>query len=358
MVAHSRLLGVQYVRAVAALMVVYVHVIDQMPAYTEYLRIHTIIETHNFNFGVQLFFVVSGFVMYLTGIDSKLTDFAVRRLCRIVPLYWALTLLICALGVTLPSLFRHTQVTGAHVLESLFFIPYIDPARASLDPPEPLLGPGWSLNYEMAFYLLLALALLLPRRLRLPSMCAVLLALVAIGLTHPHNFYVAFYTRAELELFGIGLVIGWLYRRATLQLLPLWASAGLILTGFALLLGSWPIDPVDKLVGPIPIILGVCALDSRREMPNVPLLALLGDASYSIYLTHIFTLGALRAVWPHLGMRGVHGAISFAIVGICVSACVGIVSYRLFERPTLAALSTWFIPARPRGALADASATP
>lgn len=55
MVANPKLLGVQYLRAVAALMVVYVHVIDQMPSYTEYLRIHTVIDTHNFNFGVQLF---------------------------------------------------------------------------------------------------------------------------------------------------------------------------------------------------------------------------------------------------------------------------------------------------------------
>lgn len=296
--------------------------------------------------------------MYLTGIDSEPTDFAARRLCRIVPLYWALTILICALAIVVPDQFRHTQITGAHVFESLFFIPYIDPARIQLNPPEPLLGPGWSLNYEMAFYLLFASALFLPRRFRLVSMCAVLLALVAIGLTHPRNFYVTFYTRAELELFGIGLVIGWLYRRGALQLLPLSASVGLILTGFVLLLGSLRIDPIDKLVGPILIVLGACALDSRGEMPNVPLLALLGDASYSIYLTHIFTLGALRAVWPHLGMHDVGGAISFAIAGICVSACVGIVSYRLFERPTLAALSTRFSRARPHRVLTDANATP
>ena len=99
----ARLFGIQYLRAIAALMVMYSHLPEQIPAYEGALRLRGFIDTDRLTSGVDVFFVISGFIMVVTGRNSSAGQFLARRIARIVPLYWIMTLLVVCAAVIAPQ---------------------------------------------------------------------------------------------------------------------------------------------------------------------------------------------------------------------------------------------------------------
>jgi exopolysaccharide production protein ExoZ len=99
-------------------MVALFHTAGQIPAYTPHLELPRLAS------GVDVFFVTSGFIMTLTGARLAPGEFVVRRLVRIVPLYWLLTTVLVIVALLLPGLFRTTVLTPAAYVGSLLFIPF------------------------------------------------------------------------------------------------------------------------------------------------------------------------------------------------------------------------------------------
>ena len=129
------LLSIQYLRASAALMVVVYHAMMLAPV--------------DFGIGaagVDLFFVISGFILWTIARERPLTplEFLKRRWIRVAPLYWTLTLAVAAIATFWPFVFGQFKATPSHVLLSLGFIQHMNPDGA----PFPLIPVGWSLNYE------------------------------------------------------------------------------------------------------------------------------------------------------------------------------------------------------------------
>jgi exopolysaccharide production protein ExoZ len=183
--------------------------------------------------GVAAFFVLSGLIMVrqsaaLFGERSGPLRFAYRRITRIVPLYWLVTLVFAATLWRNEAPHPHRQL-----LFSLFFIPNYFAGFTRLFPVFQL---GWTLNYEMFFYLLFFLALYQPRRRGISLLLAVLAGLVLLGWLHPFPDVAApiailgFYTNPFLLLFGCGVLIGYVELSATrLPRLPLPFSPALLL---------------------------------------------------------------------------------------------------------------------------------
>lgn len=334
----QKLVGVQYLRAIAALMVAYFHLTEQIPQYTRYLAAHRWIDTRNFASAVPVFFVISGFVMYISGIESSPREFARKRLARIVPLYWFLTFAIVALALTRPGFLHHTHLSAVHVADSLFFVPYFGGASHEIFP---LLGPGWSLNYEMFFYAIFALALFAPLRWRLPTVLLVIGALYGIGAADPAIQSDALglaYTSGLLLLFGVGLLLGWQYSRGNIAL-PTGAAAALVVGGFAALLAAGTPAWMQEYVAPTAIVFGVVSLDSAGAMPSWPWLLALGNASYSIYLAHPFAFDLIEKAWK-VHANGEVAAVSFAVIALATAIALACGTYRLIELPALRWLNT------------------
>jgi exopolysaccharide production protein ExoZ len=335
----DRLLGIQYLRALAALMVAYYHVTLQIPAYTRYLAATGRLQTDYFSEAVPVFFVISGFVMYISAIDSKPLSFAWRRLARIVPLYWSLTLVIAVVALLAPGVLHHVIVSPAYLAKSLLFVPYRNPAAQG--QMFPILGPGWSLDYEMFFYAVFALALLAPARWRLPGMCLVMLGLFGWGQLVPQvraGVCGAVYTSPLLVTFATGMVIGWLYRRGSLRVHPA-AACGLMAVGFVVLICSGIGEWARSGLAPASIVLGAVSLDARDAVPSWNFPRGLGDASYSIYLAHLFAFDAVSRVWTRIASTGPISAVCFAVTSMALAVGLAFLTYRLIERPTLRLLS-------------------
>lgn len=335
MKTDSKLVGVQYLRGIAALMVVYYHLQIQVPALMPYLVHHGIFDTGRLNSGVDIFFVISGFVMLITSRDSAPGPFFLRRLARVAPLYWLLTTALVAIVMIAPDLFRTTQVSWPYFLKSLLFIPFVNAARDEW--PMPLLAPGWSLNMEMFFYAIFALTLLAPRRLRLTLCGAIFGGLVLAGVLAPElrrSALPGLYMQPYVLEFWLGMLIGQWYLRGGLGRIP--SAVALVPVGFALLLMPLP-GPLNHLpmyfFGSGAVVLGVCALECRYGIAHVAALELMGDASYSIYLTHIFTLGIMRVAAGRMHLEGGFGAIAFVALAMAATMLVAIGVYRWVEFP-------------------------
>lgn len=322
--------SIQYLRAVAAMMVVWHHSLGQIPGVTDLVTLPLFGPS-----GVDLFFVISGFIMAVTTTEKPLTprEFMELRVVRVVPLYWLITLAMVGLVALAPAIFKTTQISPAAIVKSLLFIPY-----DSLSAPGnawPILVPGWTLNYEMFFYLIFTLALALPSRWRLTALVLTMVSLVVAGrIAGPSPYPVVWvYTNPMLLEFAEGAVIGGLWSRRKPGV-PLAASSAAIVAGFYLLLNrdQPPLMAYSQNLGAVLVVCG--ALHPAISSLKSRLLLLLGDASYSIYLTHIFTLGALRVIWTRL----VHStaapySIAFLAVALVVSAIAGVLMYRFIEKP-------------------------
>ena len=330
------ILPIQYLRGVAALMVVWHHAAGQVAGMS------ALVPWRFGTSGVDLFFVISGFIMVVTtsGNGTRPVDFWRRRIVRVVPLYWLLTLLMVAIALVAPGLFKTLKVTPATLVQSLLFIPHFSQSFPGI--VWPLLVPGWTLNFEMFFYAVFGLVLFLPERHRLLPLVAFFLVLTAIGLLFgPFSSAAAqTYTHPMLLEFAAGAAIAawWLGGRWRLPPATSWI---LIAAGAVLLVlrDREPFGTSMQIVGAILVVIG--ALDARFASWRSPVLQALGDSSYSLYLTHIFTLGALRVLWGRVftAPATLATTLAFMLLSLVVCAIAGWVVFRWVETPLLQRLN-------------------
>jgi exopolysaccharide production protein ExoZ len=323
---------IQYLRALAALMVVWVHSLYMIPGAAERL------DAPNFGgAGVDLFFVISGFIMVVTTAEKDMTPvaFFCRRIVRVVPLYWLATLAVIACAASEDS-FKDLRYPPAAIAKSLLFIPYT--TREFPDSAWPILQNGWTLNFEMFFYALFALSLALPRRFRLPGLAATLGILVVIGkLFSPFgNPLAAVYTSPLLLEFAAGMILahGWL--RAGSRAWSPW-SLLFVVFGFCaiglrdsrFIMGhSWFITMSGAF-----IIVGGCLHPKISAIQSRPLLEL-GNASYAIYLVHQFVLEALAWSWLRVFPLVTWASSAlFMALALLLCAAAGWTCYQFVERP-------------------------
>jgi exopolysaccharide production protein ExoZ len=326
----SRIVSIQYLRAAAAVMVVFFHA-EGMAA--EYFNAGW----RSFGaVGVDIFFIVSGFIMWITTAQERANpaSFVVNRIVRIVPLYWLVTLLLYGGWL----LFRDSALLPpfSNLLQSLFFIPFSSERTGNI---QPLLITGWTLNYEMFFYAVFACGLLIARRYRLLFIGAILGSLVASRyLVAPSGPMTMTYTSPLLIEFIIGCLLGIMYERDALPRPAI--AAFLLIVGSVLLLGSGML-PASSIGGGrflhwgLPaflVVVGALSLEPLLQMRRVPML--LGDASYSIYLTHSVALSTLKsAALMIAGTLHPLMASGFIVAGCVGSIAAGALVYRFVETP-------------------------
>lgn len=279
--------------------------------------------------GVDLFFVISGFIMVsisrFFGEPIKPSGFLYRRIVRLVPLYWVYTTATLLLFLAMPSQFRSFHAEPLNSMGSYLFVPYprTDGTRF------PVVGAGWTLNMEMLFYAVFAIALCL--RHRTAFVVAVMLAFSCYGLVVPiSTWWENWYASPMYIEFLYGMGIGWLVQRnfkMPQTAAILFVAAGVVL--LAVFRNEWGVRALSWGLPCAMIMLGAVYLE--RQMPR-PLIVL-GDASYSIYLSHAMTVAALQRFVPkdHLVLVGIVSAIAIA---------VGVFAFRFVEKPLLLRLRT------------------
>jgi exopolysaccharide production protein ExoZ len=314
--------GVQFLRFIAAFLVVVTHA-------TYFISTRMDPDYGVWNTGSQgarLFFVISGFIMIMTarplvGAAGGFRYFMLSRIVRIVPLYWALNILKIAQILAIPTL-ALANPTVSNVILSLLFVP----SRNADGIIETFYGVGWTLNFEMAFYLLVGIALALRANIFISaSIVLALCAFLAIFRQEDWPAITYFFNFIMLN-FIWGMAIAELYLKNVR--LPVAASVALIAVG-SFLLFAYPEDFFLELEYAA-IVAGVVWLEPhiRGRIPRWLMSG--GDASYSLYLVHP-VVGVLVAVAMS---RLAPGNVTLALVAIVAgSLAVAAATFHWFERP-------------------------
>lgn len=329
----GQLHSIQILRAAAAMAVVLFHLGDSLA------RNFGLFPSNPFpagSDGVDVFFVISGFIMCYTtaGVDQRSpADFAMKRAARIIPIYYLMTLVLFAVGLVMPSLLASGSATFEQLAKSLLFIPY-ERANGAV---APVLFLGWTLNYEMFFYAIFTIALIVAPRFRIQFVLAAMGALTAVGWAAGSggDLLVRFYTSGLLLEFVWGCLIFVVFNRYPSligHLKPLWVI------GLAALLAQNFFDvplprEIEKGVPAALIVLSFLGL-RFQDGPARRAGARLGDASYSLYLGHPYVIELVGKIAIAVLGASIATGILTGIISLAGSIGLALLSFYLLERPS------------------------
>ena len=280
--------------------------------------------------GVDIFFVISGFVMTLVQRRRKDTprSFAANRIARIVPLYWSLTAVFAAVGFIVPSALHSHVVTIEWMLLSFAFLSQI------VLRDQPILFIGWTLEIEMLFYALFALSLFARRRAVAVAFAASAVVAAALVLELP-----------ILVEFVFGMAIGEAYRRWHVSRSLAMACVGIGSAGLC----AWLFVPaearIDRLiVWGVPAAFLVFGAANMRQL-TWRIATALGDASYSIYLMQVFTIPVfVRLISTIAETR--QWPVTSAIGCLVFTAFAGLLLHSFFDLRIHAIAKEWLCTGR------------
>lgn len=273
--------NLQILRAFAATGVVFLH------SNATIFGIHT--EFH----GVALFFVLSGYLMCRIR-DRPALSFMADRFWRIVPVYWLAT------AVMLWTFEMWTYWPIEHTVLSFLFIPHQSPSGL-----HPVLGVGWTLNFEMYFYVVFAVALSMSRRFA-PILAAGIIAGVyfAVPQATDNEAVIFYYGGSYVWYFVAGMAI-WYFdeflARCDLKIsLPWWTLPAALLVYVVLTIVaasglSYPLNGSSLAMLLPPALFAISVVASRFGADLKPLFLIrLGNASYACYLLHTILIELMR----------------------------------------------------------------
>jgi peptidoglycan/LPS O-acetylase OafA/YrhL len=341
----EKLLAVQVLRALAALMVAIAHASEEA---IYFFGFYPPFNSQPLGKGVDLFFVVSGFIIYYSSIrlfqtSRPVITFLRNRALRVIPLYYLFTTLMVVAVLAFPSGVKEARLDIAQIVSSYFFLPYerYDGRIA------PILSLGWTLNYEMFFYAIFAISMWLRGKQAAWYCLGSLVVLSLIGAFLPTGVHatVRAWTSSIVLEFGMGILIALAYERwggrwrtSTINALAL------IFLGFALL---YILNLPEKVISaprfvtaglPAAMMLwsAVMLLPMHVERALPSFLIAMGDSSYSLYLSHRFIQRPIQIAISHsnFGSANVAGLL-YVVVAVVAAVAFAHVVYLGIERPML-----------------------
>ncbi|MCB2251783.1 acyltransferase [Pseudomonas chlororaphis] len=340
---------VQALRGIAAMLVVLCHAREYLAGSPNYPLIESIFLPGAM--GVDLFFIISGFIMVYSTRNSAGTledvkDFAIKRFSRIWPTYTVATILWVFIADAGISYFSSTDNLIVF-LKSIFFIPVKDMAPLYFAPIIPL---GWTLNFEMYFYAVFGVSLLF-KRFRLIAMITWIgLTVVCLPmLTRVFSFSpFTFYTFAPNYLnlmanpiileFVAGALIGHMYLTDWIAI----KNKAIAFNSLALSIGaviwynySGPayLHGITNWGAPLILVVLVLAIVSKTFHIQTPAaLTWLGKISFSLYLTHFMTRAVMDYSVAYLGFGQFMHTWGYVVLSVISCISMAAVSQYLLEQ--------------------------
>ncbi len=293
--------------------------------------------------GVDLFFVVSGFIMATIAAQEDFRTFVVSRLTRIYPPYWFYSLLVLGVSLVAPDIVNGSIKESPVLWKSFLLIP---------ESTFPLLAVGWTLTHEIYFYAIFAVLLALGgvRPIFMPIWA--LLCVWIHEIIRPASPILTVIGHPLTLEFIAGVCVGLIVRSGITRFSSYAAFAG----GIVLIATFLTLDPASTLVGDpasrvdgaeswirvfalgLPfafIVYGINTKQKSEHRASQSVLGMIGDSSYSIYLSHVLVLSALGRVFVALPAHNEVIEFVFVLASIFAANIWGIVSFRFIEQPSL-----------------------
>lgn len=331
--------NVQALRAVAALLVLAFHVYAVEGKYFGQHVVPAVLGAFG-TCGVDLFFVISGFVMTTVtrgqfGSFQSAAGFLMRRAMRIYPIYWVYSLIVLAVMIVMPQWVNASAGHHAEIVRSFLLLP---------SDTLPLLLQGWTLEYEIFFYVVFAVLLAcLPERLLVIALLGWAAATCGLKfwLASGHGAGPAIRLAGDplvLEfIMGCFCALTWTAIRKPWPLL--FIAAGVVALCVSVAVG-------DRIGSPLVVqwrsvyfgvpaffaVLGAVSLEGRMNRVAPKALRVLGDASYSLYLSHVLVISAVGRLYARFALATL-GPWLGTLLCIAAAIVAGYLSFKFIERP-------------------------
>jgi peptidoglycan/LPS O-acetylase OafA/YrhL len=328
--------GIQILRGAAALLVVLHHSLEETLALPS--ADHSLDWWVRFGAsGVDIFFVISGFVIFSSvwrGPGAALTSwsrFILARFHRIYPFYWvclAAVIVLASSGLAFTSM----QMSASRLVTSVLLLP----------SPSQIIGVAWTLVYELWFYWIVGLVILLrwPARMSAFAIVALIIAAIGAGRWAGDGLVARFVSDPIVLEFCYGILLALLLRHATLSSVWVFPLAGI---GFLLLMVASALAPSETTNGiartvrfedwgiPAVFVVAAFAAIPRGYSVAFRFAVMLGNASYAIYLTHVFVMIGYAKL---IKVGVVHGPGWADAIGATLAAiALGVAAHFLVEQP-------------------------
>lgn len=272
--------------------------------------------------GVDIFFIISGFVItYATESNSK--NFFIRRLIRIIPLYWSLTILFVLVLIFLPKLFNQSYFNIIFLIKSLLFIPFENNNIGPGLGHSPYIFLGWTLNYEIFFYLLFQISILINAKYR-AIICIIFICLFQIFLFNnsSNNFAIKTFSHPVIYEFCLGMYLYYLYVFVYYRKID---NILIIITSLFIFIIFYNYYFYDVMKLLLPFLIVVTFLGLNYFLHKFKFLNILGNITYPIYLIHVYINTALVKAGFVNAFFNITFAYSFTII-------LSLISYYFFEK--------------------------
>lgn len=367
--AMTKLNSIQALRGIAALAVFFCHIMATEEAHSERGAKLTDLWINGAH-GVDLFFVISGFIMVWVAADLQkgavqAGDFLFSRATRIYPLWWLSAVAMVFFFATMKGIpWDAPRIDAAgldgpvHLFQSFLLWP---------QPEHPVLGVGWTLVHEMYFYIAFALLiLLLPARMRLYgilawSVAVTIGALAGLSANFSGDPVELIFYPMTLE-FTAGALVGYAIKAGWRR----HALAAALIGGLGILIPFLNLDvqPTQALMTAlgfedfsnmnpvwrrtlfygIPVALliyGLVSLELERGLRVPKFMVHLGDWSYSLYLCHTLAIGAIGRVTYTLFEPSLLATSAYLILVTTGTILISALTYHWFERPSIRFFRRW-----------------
>ncbi|MEG4804500.1 acyltransferase [Microcoleus sp. ARI1-B5] len=338
---HKKLNLLQVYRGIAALLVVMFHV-NQMS--TERLNQVTFFNLFQAGWsGVDYFFVLSGFIMVYVhrsaiGKKDQLKSFLVKRCVRIYPIYWIITLTVLCFFLVIPGFANNQDLSLTKIILSLLLIPQKN---------KPILDVGWTLVYEIYFYVLFSIAIWLKPKQSVPILSAWLFVTVL------HFWKIDTIVKITEAFFGLNIVFGNMNLEFVLGGLAAyivlkynkkitnyrWILFGIANLGYLILAllvawGNIEFERINTFAVLAALLIVASTSIDLKDSPRIPYFFIfLGDASYSIFLIHSPVISASTKIVQKANLgKYFDGFFAPAMVAL-LAVVVGCIFYSLIEKP-------------------------
>lgn len=342
--------NIQALRAVAALLVLLFHtyIVEG-----KYFGAHLVPKWLGLygSSGVDLFFVISGFVMVTVtrgqfGSSLSAVDFLKRRVLRIYPIYWFYSAIVLAVMFVMPQWVNSSTGHHAYIVSSLLLWP-----SGTL----PLLQQGWTLIYEMFFYLVFALMIAwVSERFLAPALA------IWAGVTGALAYWLGSYVSSHPVLgtvanplvfefiAGCFVAMIWPAMHGWRAVIALVGAASSIVALFVVGRHVEPDTIIQwrALYFGVPaflLVLGAVSLERKTGRIAPRGLLLLGDASYSLYLSHVLVISAVGRLFSRVASA--HSPVLGTLMCLGAAVVCGVLGFRLIEQPLNAQIKHRFRPA-------------
>ena len=322
----KQLSTIQILRAIASTSIVYYH-------------INTSAKFGSF--GIDIFFIISGFVMAMMATNGETAkNFAINRISRIVPLYWLITSFVLLLAAIKPALLDQTTANLINYLKSLLFIPYFR-ENGQL---HPMLGVGWTLNYEMFFYFSVWLIILFNNKYAVWKNSLLILGFYFLfGNFIENKLLNEFFANKMIIEFIFGMIVFIIYEKNYLskissKIMLIVAVILYIFMSLVEVVATQNAMEINKffLYGIPSFILVLSFVHLEEIIPTNKFSKILvdaGNASYATYLSHIFVVKiVINILAKKFNLLNVDN-IFVILVTLVVALAIGHFIYIFIDKP-------------------------